>query len=260
VFRDVTCVMASCRVREVARSRTIPQLRTAGLEPVVFLSPCDPAGPEQNRAVALEAMRHAATVGAPALYVEDDIDVDPLLFRWSVDLAARLDAVTYLYLNDSPARLREHFGREVAATVENRGVLVRGAYAVRERAALFGTQCVLIPVRLLGAMVGILEESGTRAKRMPWDGRLHTWLRANRNEPVFVTLPHPVQHRQDRTGRTASTRVIRSFSYGQPWVDAVDEPFVDAWHDDRRYQPVQRTRESIALAFTSRRQRQRDHQ
>jgi hypothetical protein len=253
--------MGSCRVRETARARTIPQLRQAGLDPIVFLSPCTPAGPEQNRAIAYEAITHAIGKNLPTLYVEDDIDIDQQLFPWALDLAVRLDAVTYLYLNDTPARMREHFGREIERSITNEEGIIRGAYAVRERAALFGTQCVLIPARLLGAMQRILEfDSGLR-RRMPWDGRLHTWLREHRDERVFSILPHPIQHRQDRTGRTEATKVMRSMSYGMRWTDPHDAiEFVDDWAEGPKYRPVLRTRASIAEAFVMRRQRQRDEQ
>ena len=258
---DILTVMASCRVRETARARTIPQLRQAGLDPLVFLSPCDPAGPQQNRIVAHEALTHAATKRLPTLYVEDDIDIDQQLFRWALDLAVRLDAVTYLYLNDTPARMREHFGREIERSITNEEAIVRGAYAIRERAALFGTQCVLIPARLLDTMVSILEfDSGLR-RRMPWDGRLHTWLREHRDERVFSILPHPIQHRQDRTGRTEATKVMRSMSYGMRWHDPHDAiEYIDNWAEGTKYRPVLRTRASIAEAFIARRQRQRDEQ
>lgn len=258
---DVLTVMASCRVRETARARTIPQLRQAGLDPIVFLSPCDPAGPEQNRAIAYEAITHAIGKNLPTLYVEDDIDIDQALFPWALDLAVRLDAVTYLYLNDTPARMREHFGREVERSITNEESVIRGAYAIRERAALFGTQCVLIPARLLGTMQAILEfDSGLR-RRMPWDGRLHTWLRENRDERVFSILPHPIQHRQDRTGRTAATKVMRSMSFGMRWFDPLDgQEFIDDWAEGPKYRPVLRSRASIAEAFVMRRQKAREQQ
>lgn len=252
--------MGSCRVRELARARTIPQLRAAGLDPIVFLSPCDPAGPEQNRLVALDAMRHAATIGLPTLYVEDDIDVDAILFPWALQLAARLDAVTYLYLNDQPTRLRLHFGNDVTRTITEGGLLTRGAYAIRTRAALFGTQAVMIPSRLLGTMVDILEDTtSSRSWRQPWDGRLHIWLRKNLQERVFSILPHPVQHRQDRTGRHETRTVMRSLSYGMSWTNAIDMEFIDDWHQ-QTHQPRALTKEMIVQAFVSRRVKQRDQQ
>ena len=258
---DVLTVMASCRVRETARARTIPQLRQAGLDPIVFLSPCNPAGATQNRAVAFEALTHAAGKRLPTLYVEDDIDIDQHLFPWALDLAVRLDAVTYLYLNDTPARLREHFGREIERSITNEEAIVRGAYAVRERAALFGTQCVLIPARLLDTMLDVLSRTDGRGHRNPWDGRLHLWLRENRDERVFSILPHPVQHRQDRTGREQTNRIMRSMSYGMAWVDPLDGgEFIDAWAEGPKYRPVLRTRASIAQAFVDRRRKQRDEQ
>jgi len=252
-----TIVMGSCRVREIARARTIPQFRALGHDPKVFLSACQPAGPAGNAAIALEAMLYAATQNYPVLYIEDDIDLDPILFPWALDLAHRLDSVTYLYLNDQHARLQAHFGSAVTKAIMDGECITRGAYAIRQRAALFGTQCVLIPQRLILTMVEILKAD---KPTQPWDGRLHSWLRSNRSEAVYSILPHPVQHRQDRTGRSEARQVMRSMSYGLPWVDAADEPYIDAWHADQKFNPVTRTRESIATAFVERRQRARDQQ
>lgn len=251
--------MGSCKIRTLSRSVTIPQFEALGIKPKVFLSPCSPAGPEQNRAVALQAIRYAAKRKKTTLYIEDDINIDPILFPWALDLATSLDAVTYLYLNDTPARMRQHYGRQIAKVVEQQSTIVRGAYAIRKPAALFGTQAVLIPARLMPEMIEILENNAGSRTRMPWDGRLHTWVRANRHERVYSILPHPVQHRQDRTGRPEANHVMRSMSYGIPWVDAGSMPFRDEWFETQRHEPVTRTRETIALAFTSRRQ-QRDHE
>lgn len=212
---SVATVMISCRVREVARSLTIPQLVAHGFVPRVFLSACEPAGPEGNRAIAHEAFTWAATQNASVLFVEDDVDVAPEFAR-CVRVAESTNAVTYLYLNDSPGRLAQHHGRDMARFITAREPIDRAAYFLRRRSALFGTQCVFIPERLVPTMVEILERPHTTPGGEPFDGRLHLWARRTRDEPVMVLLPHPVQHRADRTGRAGTSRVMRSLSFGLP--------------------------------------------
>jgi len=219
--------MSSCEVRTTARQLTIPQFGSVGIDVKVFTSPCNPAGFLQNRIVALQAMEYASPIGKPTLYIEDDIDLDARSFVWSLELALSLDSVVYLYLNDQPTRLRFHFGSETAEKISRRIPIVRGAYKIRQRAALFGTQCVLIPARLTRQMTQILEaERGSS----PWDGVLHLWLRKNPQERVFSILPHPVQHRQDRTGRDPAKIPMKSLSFGMPWKDHESlSPWVDSW-------------------------------
>jgi hypothetical protein len=222
-------VMISCWQREEARAATVPQLAAAGFEPKVFLSPCEPAGPEGNREVAHRAMQWALEQEDDVLFVEDDIDLAPD-FAWHARVAQELDAVTYLYLNDTPGRLREILGPRTAEAIIERRPIVRGAYRVRNRSAhLYGTQCVMVPQRLVGTMVAALESPHPVVKPAAWDSRLHAWARHNPEEPVYVMLPHPVQHRQDRTGRDPAHRPMRSMSFGMnstsPWLYPVVEPF-----------------------------------
>lgn len=214
-------VMISCVQREVARALTIPQLEAAGYPPRVFLSPCDPAGPASNVIVSLEALTWAAEQDASVLFVEDDIDLASD-FGWHVQVARSLDAVTYLYLNDTETRLGMHVGGSVARDIAWARPIARGAYAIQKRAALFGTQCVVIPRRLAWEMVEVVRDPNPPKAPSPWDGRLHSWARRNPSEPVYVMLPNPVQHRADRTGRSPARSVMRSMSFGMPWVEARD--------------------------------------
>jgi hypothetical protein len=204
--------MISCVQRTAGRALTIPQLTAAGYPPRVFLSPCDPAGPEGNLSVSLQAVEWAATMNAPMLFVEDDIDLAPD-FPWHVQRAIELDAVTYLYLNDSPKRLRAHFGDQLAHRILAGEQIDRREYEIQKRFALFGTQCVVIPQRLVPDMVGVLREP-REGSPSPWDGRLHLWAKAHPEERVFVMMPHPVQHREDRTGRGPARHPMRSLSFG----------------------------------------------
>lgn len=236
----LTTVMSSCAQREAARALTIPQLREVGLDPMVFLSPCSPAGPEQNRANALAALSWAQRQGGPVLFVEDDIDLAPD-FAWHVRVAAELDALTYLYLNDTPGRLRAHHGQAVADAILAGHPLPRGAYAVQRRAALFGTQAVVLPEWLVPDLV---ERLGATNAKEPFDGELFLWARAHKHKPVYVMLPHPVQHRQDRTGREPTDRVMRSASFPLARVPAGDPVVVshnsaaadlEAWREARAF-------------------------
>ncbi len=208
---SITTVMISCEQRATARALTIPQLERAGYPPQVFISPCNPAGPDENARIAGVALAWAADRGQPVLFTEDDIDLAPD-FGWHAQRAAREDALTYLYLNDSPRRLQAHLGRATARAILTRAPMPRGPYRIGTIAALFGTQAVLIPARLLPDIAALAAATNTH--RMPFDGRLHTWARATPSERVLVMLPHPVQHRQDRTGREPSDRIMRSLSHG----------------------------------------------
>lgn len=207
----------SCVQRADNRRATLAQLEAFGLAPVVVESPCAPAGPHGNAAAALRAGEVALATPGAWLFCEDDIDLAPD-FSWHLQEALELDAVTYLYLNDSPTRLRLHHGRPLANAILQQRAIERGAYRVLQRAALFGTQCVLIPERLKAKMVELLRAEHRSERGDPFDGRLHTWLRSVPDEDVFVMLPHPVQHRQDRTGREWTERVMRSLSFGIPYV------------------------------------------
>jgi len=209
-----------------ARALTVPQLERAGFAPRVFLSACAPAGPEGNREVSHRALAWAARQGGDTLFVEDDIDL-AADFAWCVDLARQAGDLAYLYLNDAPGRLVQHHGRPLARDVLKRVPIRRGAHLVQRRSALFGTQCVFIPARLAAEMVRILEAPHSPGGRgEPFDGRLHLWARRNPAEAVRVILPHPVQHRKDRTGREGTMREMRSYSFGLP-ITNPDEVFIE---------------------------------
>jgi hypothetical protein len=222
----VNTVMISCAVRTAARAVTVPQLEAAGFTPRVFLSPCEPAGPEGNREVAHRALSWSAAQGGDTLFVEDDIDLAPD-FAWCVNLARQAGDLAYLYLNDAPGRLIQHHGRALARDILNGAPIRRGAHLVQRRSALFGTQCVFIPARLVPVMVDALEAPHSPMGRgEPFDGRLHLWARRTPAEAVRVILPHPVQHRKDRTGRDDTAREMRSYSYGLP-ITNPDEVFIE---------------------------------
>lgn len=221
-MKGLRTVMISCHQRQPARDVTLPQFHQIGITPKVFLDhACDPSSVGTTGRVATPALEWAAQKPGPVLFIEDDIDLAPD-FRWHLEQAIALDAVTYLYLNDSAKRLREHHGDELAARILSGGPIPRGAYALVEPRATYGTQCVLIPERLVGKAVELATEAKHLARA--FDSRLQLWLMQQHQQPrggerAWVMLPHPVQHRQDRTGRHGPLpRPRESLSYGLPWT------------------------------------------
>jgi len=200
--------MISCKQREQARNETLTQFQALGIQPIVFQSNCEPASIQQLNATALEAIQYAAAAGKDMLFIEDDIDVNPERLKWALD--NRKDAVTYLYLNDFDYRLNKHYGPELAKRIRKQEPIELGYYEIKEKFELFGTQCVLIPARLLQTMTAILKDGSQPMN--PWDGRLLNWLQKS-NERVYCVLPHPVQHRQVEVAWSKKRKVMKSMSY-----------------------------------------------
>lgn len=211
-----TVTIVSCRQREASRRSTVAQLTAAGLTPVVVLSDCNPASDEGMTLAAEQAATVALFNPGGWLFCEDDIDLAPD-FAWHLAEAVRRDAITYLYLNDSRERMTRMLGDSTTNRILAQRPIQRGPYELLERTALFGTQCVFIPERLKSAVAKVMTEP--RRIPEPPDGRLHLWLNhAGAHERVFTSLPHPVQHRQERAGRGWTARLMRSFSYGVPYL------------------------------------------
>jgi len=200
--------MVSCKQRQESRNVTLTQFQALGLQPTVFQSDCEPASIQQLNSTALKAMQYAAFVGEDTLYIEDDIDLNAERFKWALE--NRLDAVTYYYLNDFDYRLKRHYGNELADKIKKKKHIPLNNYEIHEKFELFGTQCVLIPARLLSKMTAILKDDSQPMN--PWDGRLLNWLQGN-EERAYCVLPHPVQHRQDETAWARKRKVMRSMSY-----------------------------------------------
>ena len=200
----VIVTMISCVQREEARSLTIPQLERFGLRPHLFLSPCDPAGPEQNNLVSREAVRTALEHDDDLLFTEDDIDFSPAF----PDRLAEATGVTYFYLNDRPERLFTTYGYEIAPKILHKEEITPGLYEAKSYKHLFGAQCVFLPKRILKHVLNFLIAHPMQ----PFDGSLSLLLK-KRKEPVTIALPHPVQHRHDRTARVPDDRIKRSMSY-----------------------------------------------
>ena len=205
-MRDVACVIISCEQRSAARARTVPQLRSAGLEPNVFLSPCNPASQISNGLVSGAALAWAAETGKDVLFVEDDIDLGAD-FGWYLDHAP--DAITYLYINEQqPGRMQKLYGPRLAQDVTEGRPMKRQFVKARTFIGLFGTQCALIPERYVAGIARDLE----RPKRA-FDGHLPAF--ADRNAlPIFIALPSPVRHRNVRVARDGAGNPKYSISFG----------------------------------------------
>lgn len=215
----VTTVMISCRQRVTDRRRTIEAFHRIGLHPEVILSECNPAGGMENARTAHKALQVAASQPArrPALFIEDDLELADD-FREHLTAALELDAITYLYMTDTPSRLHIHHGSELAERILRGEAIPWGPRELANPAQPYGTQAVVIPGRLIGTMVELTRPPGHHA----FDTRLRMWLEAEHaagRERIYTSLPHPVQHRNGTAGREEPTYTRReriSLSYGLP--------------------------------------------
>jgi len=207
--------MISCAQRTTARALTIPQLETAGLAVTTFLDECrEPTPPGSNGRIGLEATRHAMTLDTPVLFVEDDIDLAED-FPQQLDAALRdSEAVTYFYLNDRRERLQAWLGNDAADSILKRQPQERRLHRVIPPRWLYGTQCVLVPQHVLPHLERILAN----AAREPLDGAMVKAINAAK-APANIALPHPVQHRHDRTARTEDGKIKRSMSFDLPRLE-----------------------------------------
>ena len=213
---NIATVMISCQQRHEARAETLPQLEAIGLEPRVFLSPCEPAGQISNAVVSRDALTWAATTGLPTLFCEDDIDLAPD-FAWFLEHADP-ERVTYLFMAEltqgrMPNRAVSLYGPEVAEVALNALPMPRQLVPTRHWNGLWGTQCLLIPAVAVKALVRDLAEPYTA-----FDEHLRAYLERSRT-PVDVALPNPVQHRGVRTARNGLGSGYRSASYNCPRLE-----------------------------------------
>lgn len=205
-------LMISCRLRTAARAATIPQLEAAGVDVRVFIDACDPIRAADNGPITLDAIRHARSRGGHALLVEDDIDLanDFPEALEAATVAADAGAVVYLFLIDRWDRMLLHYGRELTEEILMGRAMQRQVIPVASPKMLYGTQCVLLPERFLP-----IYEAQLADRPEPADRSLQRTITKS-SWPVKVVLPHPVQHRQDRTLRGVDDRVKLSQSYWLP--------------------------------------------
>lgn len=211
----ITTTIISCEQRHEARALTIPQLEAAGYPPTVFLSPCNPAGARGNAAVTRRALIHAKETGGHLLFCEDDIDLAPD-FPLFVQMAAAVpDRITYLYIHDTPERMHKIYGLALNRHIQSKRPLARGLYPTVNTVDLMGGQCVFIPKPVLDR----INPDQLIGKGIPCD---HFFAAIVRHETpgALIALPHPVQHRHDRTARTPSDNPNkRSMSFDLPRLE-----------------------------------------
>lgn len=179
--------MISCvQRRDTERVQTLQQLSRVGLTPIVIESKCNPAGGPLNRFAALEAMRRAD--GDGVLFVEDDIDVNPRLFKRLVEDAIDLNEfTTFCVMRDAL------YPPGVYENTTPRLVQLRGT---SERRGFYGTQCVFIPGWLITEILANhLDFEDKQGQPLSDCHGFDFWLKEN-VDVMYAAFPNPVQHRQ----------------------------------------------------------------
>lgn len=91
----VTFVMLSHETRVESRAASLASLATAGVTPEVLLSFYRGPNPDAEvRRAGYDALSAAYTAGGPLVFLEDDIQVRPELFRRHVAMAEEADVIT----------------------------------------------------------------------------------------------------------------------------------------------------------------------
>jgi hypothetical protein len=231
-------VMISCEIREQTREATIKQFTDLGIEVLVVLSPCAPASFTENCRVAGIAVRQAFREGKHALFLEDDLIVNPYLFPLFLERALEADEPTYFYLHDQEGRMIEFYGKDLSDIIHTRTAMRHDLYRLRTRRHTFGTQCVLLPYWFIEPIV---KYDQIWRSQKSFDVFLWQYLaRPSINMHALVALPHPIQHLHDRTGRGKSRRgaVKKSMSFGMksfsdgPNVKVAWNPVIHFWAED----------------------------
>ena len=232
--RPLLCSVLSAAERRATRERTLTQLKAAGLNPVVSLNtpteanaaiaederarleslgyrvwitgdPTRGYGGRNNIAGGRPAFFEALDTGADLLYCEDDIDLAPD-FLWYLDEARAVrDAVTYLYCHDGRGdkQLGNRYGHTIWRALKRcmyyREPFPPGLYRVRDTTKLNSGQAIVFPHEVLH-LLPLDELNHSHSAVDMWTQSRVTKV----GVPILVALPHPVQHRHDRTGRQPS--------------------------------------------------------
>jgi len=188
--------IVSCSQRATVRAGTEAELRAAGLEPVVYLSPCQPAGPQGHAAVSALALRDAQESGLDWLFCEDDLTLSPG-FPAALQKAQASGGVTYLYLHEDERSMTIRYPDEILEQIRRRSAgLTPRHVRLLDAQFLESAQCVLIPAAAAAQMrVEALERLG-----LSFDMFLEAFLRETRRS-AFAMVPCPVQHLEAREGR-----------------------------------------------------------
>lgn len=187
---DVEPVMISCAQRaHTERVITLRELERVGIKPTVFESPCNPAGGPQNRHVAWRAVHHAATKRKPALFLEDDIVVNDLLFPRMLHMVHRNrrlpTSFTVFRHTLHPSECNDDWHPRLVQLINTKEV--RGFY---------GTQCFYLPLWLVDEIVDSKYDFMTEDESFLEESEgFDFWIKENVDE-IYMAFPNPVDHRQ----------------------------------------------------------------
>jgi hypothetical protein len=233
-MRPLLCSVLSAAERRTTRDLTLAQLTAAGLKPVVSLNtpthenaaiadkeadhlksagyrvwitgdPEKGYGGHNNIAGGRPAFFEAFETGSDLLYCEDDIDLAHDFLWFLGEARAVRDAVTYFYTHDGRgdkqlgARYGLHVWRSLKRCMYYREPFPPGLYRVRDTTKLNSGQAILFPHEVL-QLLPLDELNHSHSAVDMWTQSRVTKV----GVPILVALPHPVQHRHDRTGRQPS--------------------------------------------------------
>lgn len=182
-------------------------LRARGYEVNINGHPDRGYGGENNCTAGNACFQAALERGEDLLYCEDDL----LLasdFPWFLQLAREAaDAVTYMYFHDGRGDKAggQKYGVDVWQAIKRAKYFMEpfhppGLYRVQDPSNLNSGQCIHLPIGVLRRLPTFELETSSDAMDMWIQDRV-----AKAGIPILVALPHPVQHRHDRTGRTPSS-------------------------------------------------------
>lgn len=181
-------------------------LRDRGYEVIVNGQPEKGYGGRNNCSAGNVAFQTALERGTDLLYCEDDLLLAPD-FPAFLKLARQTpDAVTYFYIHDgrgdkAAAQKYSHPVWEAIkrARYYHEPFQPAGLYRVRDHRNLNSGQCIHLPLKVLRTLPVDELATSDMAMDMWIQDRVHL-----AGIPILVALPHPVQHRHDRTGRSPS--------------------------------------------------------
>jgi hypothetical protein len=231
--RPLTVTLMSAAERRSTREDTLKQLARVGLVPIIILNTPTPEnariapeeaaryqklgyeviingepdrgyGGRNNLLAARDAVRTALDRKTDLLYFEDDVDVHDDI-HWFIREASEVtDAVTWFYTHDGrgdkllAARYGLHVWEKLKHCMSWHEPFPRGLYRIRDSRKVNSGQAIYFPHEMLLRLPVAELDVGSS----PFD--MWAQKRASQVGPLLVGLPHPVQHRHDRTGRSPS--------------------------------------------------------
>jgi len=186
---DYTPTMISCAQRgPTERVITLHELARVNIHPIVFESPCNPAGGPHNRAVAFRAIEFAYGTRNACLFFEDDILVNDMLFPKMLDMA-RVDDVptTFTSFRQSvhPDECMTDFTPRLVKMVNT-----------MEPRGFYGTQAFYIPYWLVKQIIHDQDEFITEDGGLLDDCDGFDFYIKHHVADIYMAFPNPVDHRQ----------------------------------------------------------------